>query len=70
MVAGDEKSIPDLKITFMRHGQLCSILDSYSIPGIDFYLHNPSKKYRLCIGIETSSTGIHSILKIKMIFSG
>ncbi len=27
----------------MGHGRLDSILDSYSIPGIDFYPPNPSK---------------------------
>jgi hypothetical protein len=37
--AGDEKSIPAVKINIYRTGQL----ESFSIPGIDFSLHNPSK---------------------------
>ncbi len=32
-----------LKLTFMGHGRLDFILDSYSIPGIDFSSHSPSK---------------------------
>jgi hypothetical protein len=49
----------------MGHGQLSSILDSYSILGIDFFLHNPSKNTD-SVGKETSK----QYIKIEMIFSG
>jgi hypothetical protein len=47
------KSIPALKITFMRHGQLYSILGSYSIPGPIFPpLTRPKTPAKYCIVIS------------------
>ncbi len=65
--AGDENSIPALKINIYETWPTRFHTCFHSIWGIDFYLHNPSQKYRLWVGKGTSS--VHRILKIKMIFS-